>query len=264
MAQKLKKAKARKTRGVKASGSGGTKSGSVPGAGRGRGAVHLFPVTTPKPESVQLPVRSSESSDTEEESDEGTLPPSRSPKEGKPDQLALSPVIPPQGLSTPGGITATVADNPVLTQDPSPVLNDTRPSSSTPVKQEGTATQTLQVSAEVHVVSGPEQDTADASEDLVGALSCMSLGTQVSSELSHQRDPSLSPPRSTVDDSVPCLTLDLAKPVAELVGQMRAQLSPSQGLVPDGMRVPPLSTDDVVVVGQWIDRVGLAGYLFRS
>ncbi len=152
LAQKSRKAKTRKSRGVKASGSGGTKNGSVPGAGRGRGSVRPLLEATLKPESVRLPDNSSESSDTEEESEEGTLPPSHSPKEGKSDQFAFSPVTPPQGLSTPGGITTPVTDNPVLAQDPSPVLNSARPSSSTPVKQEGMAAQHLEVSVEVHVV----------------------------------------------------------------------------------------------------------------
>ena len=137
------------------------------------------------------------------------------------------------------------------------MLDSARPSSSTPVKQEGMAAQTLQVSTEVHVVPESEQDAADVSEGPVGALSCMSLGTQVGSELSHQRDTSQSPLRSTGGDNGPHLNLDLAKPLTELVGQMHTQLSPTHGLPPGGMRVPPLTTDDVVVVGQWIDRVGL-------
>ena len=193
----------------------------------------------------------------EEESDGGTKLPSHSPEESKSDQFALSPVTPPQGLSTPGDITTTVTDNPVLTQDSSPVLDNARLSSSTPDKQEATAAQTLQVSAEVHVVPGSYQDVADASEGPVGALSHMSLGTQVSSELSHQRDPSQSPSQSTAGDTVPCLSLNRAKPVAKLVGQMCAQLSPTQGLVPGGMRVPPLSNNAVIMLGQWINQVGL-------
>ncbi len=123
MAQQLKKAKTRKSRGVKASGSGGSKPGLVPGAGRGRGAIRLLPVAAPKLESVQLPTDTSESSDTDEESDGGVQSPSHSSKESKSDQFALPQVTLPQGLSTPGGITTTVTDNPVLTQDSSPVLN---------------------------------------------------------------------------------------------------------------------------------------------
>ena len=61
----------------------------------------------------------------EEGNEEDTLPPSHSPKEGKSDKFALSPMTPPQGLSTPGGITTTVTNNPVLAQDPSPVLDST-------------------------------------------------------------------------------------------------------------------------------------------
>ena len=68
---------------------------------------------------------------------------------------------------------------------------------------------------------------------------------------------SLSPPGSTDDDIRPCLDLDPAKSVVELIGQIRAQLSPSRGLVPGGMGVTPLSNNDMVVLGQWIDQVGL-------
>ena len=152
LAQKPRKAKTRKSKGVKASGSGGTKPGSVTGCGRGRGSVHSLLEATLKPESVQLPDNSSESSDTDEESEEGTLPPSHSQPGSKSDQFAFSPVTPPRGTSTSGDVTTTVTDNPVLAQDPSPVLNSVRLSSSTPVKQEGTAAQPLKMSVEVQVV----------------------------------------------------------------------------------------------------------------
>ncbi len=83
------------------------------------------------------------------------------------------------------------------------------------------------------------------------------MGTQVSSELPYQGDLSLSPPQSTEGDITLCLDLDPARPVAELVGQMRAHLSPSWGLVPGGTGVPPLSNEDVTVLGQWINQVEL-------
>ncbi len=91
---KPKKAKARKAKGVKTSGSEGAKPSLVPGAGKGKGIRRFVATTTPKPESVQLP-ESSESSDSEEESEEGTHPPSHSLEESKSDQFALSPVISP-------------------------------------------------------------------------------------------------------------------------------------------------------------------------
>ncbi len=166
-------------------------------------------------------------------------------------------MTPPQEPSILGGITTTVTDKTVSTQDSSLVPDSARPSSSTPVKQEGTAAQILQVSAEVYVVTEPECSAADASESPLQALSCMSLGTQVTSDLPYQRDPSLSPPRSTEDDIRLCLDLDPAKPVAELIGQMCAQLSPSRGLILGGVSVAPLSNDDVIVLGQWINQMGL-------
>ncbi len=137
------------------------------------------------------------------------------------------------------------------------MLDSARPSSLTPVKQKETAAQPLEVSVEVHVVPDSEQDDADVSKGPVGALSHMSLGTQVGSELSHPRDPPQSPSQNTEGDIGQHLNLDPAKPVAELVGQMHAQLSPTTGHASGGVRVPPLSNDNVVVVGQWIGCVGL-------
>ncbi len=156
LAQKLRKAKTRKSKGVKTSGSGGAKPGLVPGAGRGRGSARPLLEATLKPESVRLPDNSSESSDTDEESEEGVLPPSHSQQGSKSDQFALSPVTPSQGTSTPGDVTTMVTDNPALAQDPSPVPDSARPSSSTPVKQGETAAQPLKVSVEVHVVLDSE------------------------------------------------------------------------------------------------------------
>ncbi len=65
LAQKLKKANACKPRGVKASGSGGAKPGSVSSKGIGRGSVRLLPPPKLDPEDVRLPADASESSDTE-------------------------------------------------------------------------------------------------------------------------------------------------------------------------------------------------------
>ncbi len=185
---KTRKAKARTAKGVKASGTEGAKSGLVPGAGRGRGLARLLPTIKPKPESVQLPDHS-ESSDPEEEGKGGMQPPSHSHQENKSDQFALSLVIPPQGTSTPGDVTTSVTDTPVLTQDPSPVSNDALPSSSAPVKQEGTADNAVAVSFEVHEVPDSEQDEGGVSEDPLVALAHTTLGTQAGRELSCQEDP---------------------------------------------------------------------------
>ncbi len=189
---KPRKAKARNAKGVKTSGSEGAKSGLVPGAGKGRGVLRHIPTTTPKPESVRLP-DTSESSDTKEEGKEGTHPPSHSPRESKPDQFALSPVISPQGTSTLGDITTVVTNTPVLVQDLSPMPNDARPHSSTPVKQEGTAVEPVTVSVEVHEVPESEQDEDSVSENPLTALAHMTLGTQTGSELPRPRDPSQPP-----------------------------------------------------------------------
>ncbi len=97
----------------------------------------------PKPEDTQLPADASESADTEDESVGSEHPLSHSPWESKSDQFAPSLVTPPQEPLIPGGITTTVTDKPVSTQDPSPVPDSAQPSSSTPVKQEGAAAQIL-------------------------------------------------------------------------------------------------------------------------
>ncbi len=108
------------------------------------------------------------------------------------------------------------------------------------------------MSANVYVVTEPKRGAADVSESQIQVLSRMSLGTQVSSE-----SLSLSPPQSTDDDIRPCLHLDPAKPLAELVFQISAQLSPTRSLVSNGVRVAPLSNDGVVMLGQRIDKVAL-------
>ncbi len=192
LAPKPRKAKTRKVKGVKTSDSEGTKFSLVPGAGRGKGAVRLLPDTKPNPESVQLP-DSSESSDTDEESEEGTHPPSHSLQESKSDQFALSPMTPPQGISTPGDVTTVVTDTPVLVQDPSPMPDNARPRRSTPVKQEGTTVELVMVSVEVHEVRDSEQDEDSVSESPLTALAHMTLGTQTGSELPCQREPSQPP-----------------------------------------------------------------------
>ncbi len=132
---KPRKAKAKNARGVKASDAKGAKSGLVPGMGSGGRAADFLSAIKPDPESVQLP-DSSDSSDAEGEEEVRTQPPSHSLQEDKPDQPALSPVIPLQGTSTSGDVTTPVTDAPVMVQDPSFVSNDAPPSSSTPVMQE--------------------------------------------------------------------------------------------------------------------------------
>ncbi len=56
--------------------------------------------------------------------------------------------------------------------------DSTRPSSSTPVKQEGTTAKPVKLSVEVHVVPDSDQDIDDVSESSLGVLSHMTLGTQ--------------------------------------------------------------------------------------
>ncbi len=97
-------------------------------------------------------------------------------------------MTPCQGIRAPGDVTIVVTDTPVSVQDPSPVPDNARPSSFTPVKQEGTTAEPVKVSVEVHVVPDSDQDVDDARESPLAALSRMSLGTQMGSELPHPRD----------------------------------------------------------------------------
>ena len=134
--------------------------------------------------------------------------------------------------------------------------DDTRPSSSSPAKQEGTAAEPVRVSVEVHVVSDSDQDVDDTSESPLVTLSCMSLGTQTDSVLPHPRDPPQPPSQDIGEDTRRLLTLNPAKPLAELVGRMRAHLSPTLGFASGGFGVPPLSGDDLVMLEGWISKVG--------
>ncbi len=252
---KPRKTKARNAKGVKASDAKGTKSGLVPGAGRGRGAVSLLPDIKPGPESVQLP-DTSESSDTEEEDEAYTQPTSHSLQESKPDQLALSPVIPPQGTSTPGDVTTLVTDTPAMVQDPSPVSNDAPPSSSTPVMQEGTAADPITVSAEVYEVPESELDEDNVSEDPLTALAHMTLETQTGSELPRQEDSFQPASWEVMGNPERILTLDPAMPLAQLVGRIRAHLSPVRGYASGGERVPPLDGDDLIALEGYVARIG--------
>ncbi len=86
---KSRKTKTRNARGVKASDAKGTKSGLVPGAGRGRGVVSFLPNINPGVGSIPLP-DSYESSDTEEEGEASAHLPLHSAQGSQPDQFALS------------------------------------------------------------------------------------------------------------------------------------------------------------------------------
>ena len=134
--------------------------------------------------------------------------------------------------------------------------DDARPSSSTPVKQEGTAAAPVTVSVEVHVVPHSEQDVESVSGSPLTALTRMTLGTQTGSALPHQRDPSPPPSREVREEPARHLTLDPAKPIAELVGRVRAHLEPPLGSASGGFGVPPLTADDLVVLEGYIARVG--------
>ncbi len=243
---KPRKAKARNVRGVKASDAKGMKSGLVKGIGRGGRAADLLSAIKPDPESVQLP-ESSDSSHAEGEEEVHTQPPSHSLQEDRPDQPALSPVIPLQGTSTSGDVTTPVDDVPVMVQDPSFVSNDAPPSSSTPVMQEGTAANPVTVDVEVHEVPESELD-----EDIVSET----LGTQTGSQLPSQEDSFQPPAREVMENPERILTLDPAIPLATLVGQIHAHLSPVRGYASGGERIPALDGNDLVALEGYIEHVG--------
>ncbi len=257
MALKPNKVKSRKSRGVKASGSGGTKPSSAPSLGKGKGVPRILLEPKPKPDDIRLLADASESSDTEDENVVSAQLLSRSPQESKPDQFALSPVTPPKEPLIPGDITTPVTDIAVSTQDSSSVPGSTRPSSSTPVKQEETTAQILQVSAEVYVLTESERGAVDASESPLQALSHMSLGTQVDSDLPYHGDPSLSLPRSTDDKPGLCLKVDQTKSMVEVYNQIRAELQLTQDPILGGGELAPLSDEDMTAFEQLVLTLGL-------
>ncbi len=163
-------------------------------------------------------------------------------------------MIPPQGTSSPGDVTTPVTDTPVLVQDPSPVSNDALPSSSAPATQEGTAADPMTVSVEVYEVPESEQDEHNMSEDPLTALAHMSLGTQTFSELPRQED-SQSPSWEITGNPGRTLTLDPAKPIAEIVGRLRFHLSPTWGYASGGVRVPFLDSNDLVALEGYVDQL---------
>ncbi len=134
--------------------------------------------------------------------------------------------------------------------------DDARPSSSVPAKQEGTAAEPETVSVEVHEVPDSDQDVDNVSKSPLTALARMTLGTQTGSDLPRQRDPPQPPSREVGEDAGRHLTLDPARPLAELMGQMRAHLSPTRGFASSGFGVPPLSGDDLVMLEGLVGKVG--------
>ncbi len=165
-------------------------------------------------------------------------------------------MIPPQGISTPGDVTTLVTDTPVLVQDPSPIPDNARLSSSTPVKQEGTAAEPVTVSVEVHEVPDSDQDVESVSGSPLTALAHMTLGTQTGSALPRQSGPSQPPSWEVREDAVQHLTLDRARPIAKLMGWVHAQLSPPLSSASGGFGVPPLTGNDLVVLEGYVARVG--------
>ncbi len=252
---KPRKAKARNPRGVKASDAKGTKSGLVTGIGRGGRAADLLSAIKPDPESIKF-LESSDSSDAEGEEEVHTQPPSHSLQEDKPDQPALSPVAPTQGTSTLGDITTSVTDVPVMVQDPSFVSNDTPPSNSTPVMQEGMAANPVTVDVKVHEVPGSELDEDIVSEKPQTALVRTALGTPTGSQLPSQEDSFQPLAWEVMENPEQILTLDPAMPLATLVGRIRAHLSPVRGYASGGERIPALDGDDLVALEGYIERVG--------
>ncbi len=130
-------------------------------------------------------------------------------------------------LFVTAAVTIVVIDSPVSVQNPSSVPDDVRPRSSTHAKQEGTAAEPVTVSVEVHEVLDADQDVDNVSESPLTALARMTFGTQTGSDLPHQKDPPQPPLREVGEDAGRYLTLNPARPLAELVGQMRAHLLPT-------------------------------------
>ncbi len=165
--------------------------------------------------------------------------------ESKSDQLALSTVMPPKELLIPGDITSLVTVIAVMTQGPSAVSDRTHPSSSMPVKQEGTVAQPFQVSGMVYEVTEPELGTANMSGGQTQAPSRMSLGTQVDSDLSFTESSSLALPQGTDENPGLCLEVDPTKSTVEIINQICTELQLAWGSVSGGEGLAPLSDEDM-------------------
>ena len=106
------------------------------------------------------------------------------------------------------------------------------------------------------MVPDSDQDAEDVSESPLTALARMTLGTQTGGDLPCQRDPSQPPSLEVQGNPERHLTLDPARPIAELMGRVRAHLSPPLGSASGGFGVPPLTGDDLVVLEGYIAKVG--------
>ncbi len=94
----------------------------------------------------------------------------------------------------------------------------------------------------------------------MGALSRMSLGTQVGSELSRQRDQSQSPSRSIGGESA--LKVDQTKSTVEAYNQICTELQLTRDPVSGGEELAPLSEEDMATFEQLVLRVGLENILY--
>ncbi len=219
----------------------------------------MFSQAGSRPEDFGLP-DSSESDDSGDSGDEnvgGTQSLTHSPLGGKSDQLAPQTVTPHTGTQTQGDVTSSVTDTAVTPQDHSPVQDSARSSSPTPVKQEVMAAQSFEVSAEVYAARDSESDAVSASLGQTPALSRMSLGTQVGSDLSYTEGLSLDLPQSTDDGTGPFLEIDPSKPLGKIASQLCAQLQLTHSRILGGAGLVLLSDDDLVVFKQWEQKVGL-------
>ncbi len=71
-----------------------------------------------------------------------------------------------------------------------------------------------------------------------------------------QEDSAQSPSQEMTGNPGRTLTLDPARPIGEIVGQLRAHLSPTWGYASGGVRVPFLDRDDLVALEGYVDWVG--------
>ncbi len=85
----------------------------------------------------------------------------------------------------------------------------------------------------------------------------MSLGTQISSDLHYQDDPSLCPPRSTDDKPGLCLKVEQTKSTVKIYNQIRTELHLVRDPVSGGGELAPLSDEDLTAFEQLVLTVGL-------
>ncbi len=123
--------------------------------------------------------------------------------------------------------------------------------------QEGAVAQSFEVSTEVYSAIDSESDAMSTRQGQTQALTRISLGTQVGSDLPHSEGTSHALIQSTDDEEGPYLEIDLSKPPVEIVSQMPTLLQLTCSPIAGTVGLASLSDDDLVAFEQLMQTVGL-------